>query len=98
MSRKQRYVPSVPSAHQRGRRKAYAKPAPPEPEEPEEARANGVHRDRLAEHFARRKSEGYAWDRETLMRLPVCLWMIAVTTSPQPNRDVAVISTISLLY
>jgi hypothetical protein len=95
MSWKQRYVPSVPGAHQRGRRKPYARPAPPEPEKPRE---NGIHRNRLAEHFAWRKSEGYAFDRETLMRLPVCLWMIAVTTSPQPNRDVAVISTISLLY
>jgi hypothetical protein len=67
MSWKQRYVPSAPGAHQRGPRKAYAKPAPPEPEEPEEARANGVHRDRLAEHFVRRKSEGYLWDRIAFM-------------------------------
>jgi hypothetical protein len=70
MSRKQRYVPSVPGAHHRGRRKPYAKPAPPEPEEPEEPeepRETGVHRDRLAEHFARREALSYAWDRIAFM-------------------------------
>jgi hypothetical protein len=66
MSWKQPYVPSVPGAHQRGRRKPYARPAPPEPEE--EARANGVHRDRLAEHFAKRKALSYAWDRIAFMQ------------------------------
>jgi hypothetical protein len=64
MSWKQPYVPSVSGAHQRGPRKPYARPAPPEPEE---TRKNGVHRDRLAEHFARRKSEGYLWDRISFM-------------------------------
>jgi hypothetical protein len=64
MSWKQPYVPSVSGAHQRGPRKPYARPAPPEPEEP---RANGVHRDRLAEHFARRKALSYAWDRIAFM-------------------------------
>jgi hypothetical protein len=65
MSRKQRYVPSVPGAHHTGPRKAYARPAPPEPEE--EVRANGVHRNRLAEHFARREALSYAWDRIAFM-------------------------------
>jgi hypothetical protein len=64
MSWKQPYVPSVSGAHQRGPRKPYARPAPPEPEEPRE---NGIHRDRLAEHFARREALSYAWDRIAFM-------------------------------